>query len=242
MGRLCSLTGALFTSKIFEVSLLGSLKQSMTLAERFNNWDEFRKNVFVLSAFAILVTALLLPFCFFNLPGVPFGFLVGSIVSLIAYLTIVKGSSLLLSGNGGAASAGLTVLFVTLRLALYGGILVLAAFCTFRWNFAWLNFWGVFAGIVPMPILISVMEYLKRRKATKEPSSLRSDPSMFKGEEASEKAIVEEVSAAPIEEASVQEIDSKSIALDSETTANPSSIEKTNGEDVPLDLGEKSNG
>lgn len=216
----------------------------MTLAERFNKWDEYRKNLFILSAFGIFVTILLLPFCFFSLPGVPFGFLLGSIVSLIAYITIVKGSSLLLTGNGGAATTGLTFVFVILRFALYGGVLVLAAFCTYRWNFAWLNFWGVFSGIIPMPALISIMELIKRHKAKGAPTSLQSDPSMFKAEE--KEAAPEKVEAAPIEVAPIEEGGKDEIPdLLVENDAKPAPIEESEGEDIPLDFGQqggKSNG
>ncbi|MDO5330333.1 MAG: hypothetical protein Q4F15_02725 [Bacillota bacterium] len=154
----------------------------MSLAERYLNWSPTKKNVFYLSCLAIVVTLALTPFAFFSNPGVPFGFLVGSATSILAYLSIVWGANLLTYGGESTqkAAAGLSALFNIARMAVYCGVLAIAACCTFMWENNWLNFWSVFAAFFPMPIVLAITTTLDKKKA--EPVSLSGDPSMHKSE------------------------------------------------------------
>lgn len=107
-------------------------------------------------------------FFFLSNPGVPLGWLFGSAIEIVCYITIVKGTSFLLDPNKLNRKRGLIApLFMLLRLALYAGGLVLAAFATFRWgsmSSSYLNFWAVFAAYMPMVVLLLFVTFYRLKK------------------------------------------------------------------------------
>ena len=105
-----------------------------------------------MAVFGIVSTV---PFIFLDNVGVMLGWILGSIINLIAYITIVRGSNALLHAGSNGKVGLLAALGFVLRLMLYAAGLTLAAFCTFRWNSHFLHFWFVFAAMLPIyPILI----------------------------------------------------------------------------------------
>ena len=136
----------------------------MKFPEKFANWSETKRNVFVLSAFAVVVAILLLPFAFFGLPGLTVGWILGSIISIFAYTTIVFASHVILRKDNDGKGIGLTVVFSFLRMVIYAAGLALGALVTFVWKNPWLNFWTVFAGYMPMPILVAIMHFYNMSK------------------------------------------------------------------------------
>ena len=98
----------------------------------FARMREWQLNLFVMGMLALFVAICLLPFAFFGHPGLIFGWLAGSGVSLLAYLSIVFGAKTILQPDGAKGIALLlTVVFATIRFLLYAAVLVAAAYVTF---------------------------------------------------------------------------------------------------------------
>ena len=138
------------------------------MKKRFSEFTSVQRVCFLLGVLTVVVFAALLPFAFFDKPGLAFGWLVGNLISLLAYLSIVFGSRTLLSqGNTKPLALGLTTLFSILRFVLYGVGLLFGALCTFYWHNAWLNFWTVFAGYMGMPLFVVINHFLEANAEAK---------------------------------------------------------------------------
>ncbi len=147
------------------------------MKKHFVDFTSTQRVCFLLAVLCLVVFAILLPFAFFDMPGLSFGWLLGNLISLFAYLSIVYGSKTLLSNNGAQPMAlGLSVLFGSLRFIVYGAGLVLAALCTFYWKNAWLNFWTLFAGYMPMPALVVRNHFIELKAATKKEAKRPIEP------------------------------------------------------------------
>ena len=143
----------------------------MSLAQRFSSLSEEKKNLFILGAIALL-GALVLVFSFFiDNPGLFYGWLLGSAIEILCYVTIFLGARFLLSGDGEATKGGLVgALFGTFRLLFYAGGLVLGGFATFVWGtpaHGYCNVFTVFAGYLPLLFVLLVTTYLSARKSKK---------------------------------------------------------------------------
>lgn len=147
----------------------------MKFVDWYNNASEMKKNLFLLGIITAIGFAATFIFFFMNNPGVPFGWLFGSAIEIVCYITIVKGTSFLLDPNKLNPKRGLLApLFMILRLALYAGGLVLAAFATYRWGSmasSYLNFWAVFAAYMPLPalLLFTTIYRLKKQQSEVKP-------------------------------------------------------------------------
>ena len=140
----------------------------MKIAERYNALPIEKQNIAVTIVFSLLIFCGLLFLGLVGHIGVALGFLAGSIVQIACYLTVLYGASLI-SGEGVKRKGVAIVLIFTFgRFLLYGGLLVLAAFCTYRWNFPYLNLWGTFAGYMPLYIIIFVHSLIRRHDEKKE--------------------------------------------------------------------------
>ncbi len=139
------------------------------MKKHFSEFTSVQRVCFLLGVLTVVVFAALLPFAFFDKPGLAFGWLVGNIISLLAYLSIVYGSKTLLSqGNTKSLALGLTTLFSILRFLFYGVGLLLSALCTFYWHNSWLNFWTVFAGYMGMPLLVVINHFVEANAEAKQ--------------------------------------------------------------------------
>lgn len=125
------------------------------MKKHFSDFTSAQRVSFLLGVVTLVVFVGLLPFAFFDHPGYAFGWLIGNLISFIAYVSIVFGSKTLL-GQGGqkGLALGLTVFFSMFRFVFYGVGLLMGALCTFYWGNPWLNFWTVFAGYMVMPLLV----------------------------------------------------------------------------------------
>lgn len=104
----------------------------MKLAERYKTWSDEGKNLFILICVALFGILVTIPFIFLDNVGILLGWLLGSAINIIAYITIIKGSRALLRQSGKAA--GYAIFGFSFRFLLYAAGLLLAAFCTFRWG------------------------------------------------------------------------------------------------------------
>ncbi len=142
----------------------------MRLIQWYKNQDENRRNILLLTSLALIVFLCLVPFFFFSQPGVPLGWLLGSVIEIAAYASIAFGASVMFDQDNPNKTRGfLSIAFGSVRLLVYGAGLVAGALLTFKYNepVIWLNFWTVFAGYMPMNIVLLVVSYrrVKRKKA-----------------------------------------------------------------------------
>ncbi|MCR5490848.1 MAG: hypothetical protein K6F32_01825 [Bacilli bacterium] len=130
----------------------------MKLMERIGKMDEHRLVILILSLIGLFVFLCLTPFFFFNNPGVPLGWLLGTAIEVFNYWTIILSSGAILSPYSSKKTRGVAfvILFVFLRLAFWVGGLVLGALCTYTWQNNYLNIWSVFAGYVPMTVAVAI--------------------------------------------------------------------------------------
>lgn len=146
----------------------------MRLVDWYNKRSEEGRNIFLLVLIAIAGFAATFIFFFLNNPGVPLGFLFGSLIEIIAYITIVKSAKFMLDPNGlSRKKALLAPLFMVMRFLLYAGGLVLGAFATYRWgsmSCSYLNFWAVFAGYMPMVVILLFTTLYRLKRAPSNPA------------------------------------------------------------------------
>lgn len=142
----------------------------MKLTERFNKLSDLAKNFAILSIIGVLGTLVCIPLALIPAVGLggPLGFLLGSLLELFSYWTIVRGSDVILSKEKSKpANVVLVVVFYVLRLGLIAGALILAGFCTFRWDAHYLYIWTVFAGLLPVYpyLIVSTLAHKGAKKA-----------------------------------------------------------------------------
>ncbi len=132
----------------------------------FAKMREWQLNLFVMGMLALFVAICLLPFAFFGHPGLIYGWLAGSGVSLLAYLSIVFGAKTLLQPDGAkGVSLLLTVVFASVRFLMFAAVLIAAAYVTFYLKSYDFNFWCVFASYLPMPAVLLTRAALNKREA-----------------------------------------------------------------------------
>ena len=140
----------------------------MKLVDWYSKTTETKKNLFLLGMVTLSGFIALSIFFFTGNPGVPLGWLFGSAIEIICYITIVKGASFMLDPNSLSRKKSLLVpLFVALRLSLYGGGLILSAFATFRWgsmSCSYLNIWSTFAAYLPLYVILSAATIYRLKK------------------------------------------------------------------------------
>ena len=141
----------------------------MRLSQWFSKASEAKQNTFILGVVALVGFVCLSVFFFLNNPGVPLGWLLGSVIEIVAYITIVKGASFLLDPSSLNRNKGyLAPLFMFVRLGLYTGGLVLAAFASFSWGSlesSYLNFFAVFAAYMPMVVVLIFTTVYRLKKS-----------------------------------------------------------------------------
>lgn len=129
------------------------------------------KNVFLLLIIALIGFAATFVFFFLNNPGVPLGWLLGSLIEIAGYLSIVKGTSFLLDPNHlNRKRSLLAPLFMILRVLVYGGGLVLAALSTFRWgsiSSCYLHLFSLVAAYLPVYVLLLFTTIYRLKKEPK---------------------------------------------------------------------------
>jgi hypothetical protein len=140
--------------------------------------DSNFKALWIMIAVAIVVFVGLSPLFFFSssdghsLAAFPLGWLLGSAVEILAFLTMIHVSvSLLDSKNGNDAVAIKSVVYSLLRLFLWTIVLVFSAICTFKseWigGFYWFSFYTVAAASLPMLFIVLATQFHFLRKKEK---------------------------------------------------------------------------
>ena len=159
------------------------------MKKHFSDFTSPQRVCFLLGVLTLVVFIALLPFAFFDNPGLSFGWLVGNAISLLAYLSIVFGSKMILGqGNSKGLGLGLATFFSMFRFLGYGVGLLFGALCTFYWHNAWLNFWTVFAGYMGMPLLVVLNHFLETNREAKKsvPEEMKQEESLSKEEQKQE--------------------------------------------------------
>ena len=143
----------------------------MGLKEKIKGMDTHLLALLVLVAVGVIVFLCLIPFFFFDNPGVPLGWLLGTAIEVFNYWSIVFFSGALLSSTQGKKARGaiFSTIFVFLRFALWIGGLALGALCTFTWQNNWCNVWSVFAAYVPMTIAVA-LTFIGRDRSKTQPA------------------------------------------------------------------------
>lgn len=149
----------------------------MRLAERYVRWSDEGKNLFILVCVALFGALVSAVFIFLDNVGVLLGWLLGSVINIIAYVSMVKGSKSLLKSarEGSGKTASFAALFFLMRLFLYAAGLVLAAFCTFRWGtfeHGYCNLLALALAYMPTWITLVVVALIRGGKKQPEPAKL----------------------------------------------------------------------
>lgn len=150
--------------------------QSSSVSNMMNFYSKLQRETkifFWLAILALVVYLALMPLYFFGLDKgyqYPNGWLLGSIVSLFAYFTLIKMSNALTMENS-KRSTPLVVLSSFLRPLLYVLVLGVSGVCTFKpeWfgGFDMFSFWTSFAALLPMPAVILIGHLINANKQKK---------------------------------------------------------------------------
>lgn len=134
------------------------------MAKWYCKLNETQENIFWLGLVTIIVFALLSPLFFFSQGGVPLGWLFGSLIEIVCYILLVKGSDLVVNANGKTASILISLALGFARLLLYGAGFALGALCSFYWHCKIISFWGVFASYIPLLFVLGVRFLIASQK------------------------------------------------------------------------------
>ncbi|MCR5349117.1 MAG: hypothetical protein K6E59_05905 [Bacilli bacterium] len=140
-----------------------------SLVERYESWDELRKNLFILlvvAAFGALISVI---FIFLDNIGVLFGWLLGSAVNIFAYWSIHQGSAYILSNSEKRSQGYLAILWGLLRFVLYAGCLVLSGLASFRWgslSHGYCNLIACALALMPTWIMLVLVTLIRNNKSS----------------------------------------------------------------------------
>lgn len=144
----------------------------MNMAGFYVRLSQEKKAVFWLLLIALVGFLLQTPlFFFYDLKGYsyPLGWLLGSAVEIVSYLSILRFSRAVSPQEGSSRGALSVALSSILRFLLYGIVLVISAFCTFHsdWlgGFDAFNFFTSFGGLFPLPFVLLALGFLKKGNA-----------------------------------------------------------------------------
>ncbi len=132
------------------------------------------KDFFFLAVIELFVFLCLLPLMFVGAGSWTLGWLAGGAVTLFNYFMLIRFSSSILDPeNGDKKSATFFALAASfLRYALFGGLLLLSAICTYKseWlnGFSAFNLFAVALSYLPLPIMLMCSNLLKAKKEEKE--------------------------------------------------------------------------
>ncbi len=138
--------------------------------DKYESWSEEKRNLFILFCVAVFGAAVCVPFIFLDNVGVLFGWLLGSVVNIFAYYSIYKVSEATLNPDATSKRAYFMVFFGMFRLALYAGVLVLAAFATFRWgsmSHGYCNILSAALALMPTWIVVVITTFFRSQKDKK---------------------------------------------------------------------------
>lgn len=171
------------------------------LVEKYESWSEMGKNLFILIVIAIIGALISVIFLVIDNVGVLLGWLLGSAVNLIAYISIYKGSSYLLSTSQSSSKGYLAALWSLIRFLLYTGSLLLASFASFKWgslSHGYCNLISTALALMPTWIVLVFATVIRNGREAKKAAAIKADKPAEPKEEA-------EVGETPVEEPASEE-------------------------------------
>ena len=141
----------------------------MSFAARYCSWSEEKQNLFLLAMIGLAGCLVLAFSAFIDNIGLLLGWILGTLIEIFCYITIVAGSRFLLSGNkeSGSAFGVLGAAMGMFRLLFYAGGLLLGGFATFVWgslSHGYCNVFTVFAGYMPLMIVLLIGTAIRLKK------------------------------------------------------------------------------
>ena len=152
----------------------------MRTVERYVRASEEMKIFFWLCVVDVIGLFATLPLMLLSEPGYFFGWLLGSAVEAICYLTMIKGSGLILDfgkerGNRNKGIA-LSAAFSIGRLLLIVGSLILSAFLTFKIEGNAINFFTTAGAYLPLLVVAIVFTLIHNREKKAKPEGASPKP------------------------------------------------------------------
>ena len=158
----------------------------MGFVKRYLSWTDEGKTLFWLIVADIAVFLALIPFFLLSNMGIPLGWLLGSVAVCLCYLSMIKGTGFVLKqasdANGRNRGMAFAVAFSLIRLFLMAGVLIFAAFMTFKVEGNFVNFFSTAAAYLPL-ILVSIVFTLTRKKQKKAVPASEPEKDLEVGEE-----------------------------------------------------------
>jgi hypothetical protein len=137
----------------------------------YNKLKSEQKDLFIIVLIALVVFLCLLPLYLIKQGAWPNGWLLGSAVAVVGYVTLVKTLSKFGADSQKASSVGLTILFSALRYVLYAAALAVSAVCTFRpdWfgGFNGFQFFATALALIPTWGVLLVANFVRAKKEEK---------------------------------------------------------------------------
>lgn len=134
----------------------------------YNSLNETKQNVFWLLALTVLVFLALCPLFVISQGAYPLGWLLGSLIGVVGYLSISYGTGVILKSDAKVGATVFTAFSFFLRFFLYAAGLVIGAICTFKpqyfGGFNAFNIWTVFAGYLPLCLIMPLRHFISLKK------------------------------------------------------------------------------
>ena len=154
------------------------LKAMGKFVDKYKSWDDFHRNVFILCCISVIGALVGVGFIFLDNIGVLFGWLLGSVVNMVAYVTIAKGSARLLTPSTEPKQGYFALVGAVLRLFLYAGVLLLSGFCSFKWgtlSHGYCNLIATSLALMPTWIVLVITMLIRAPKLNAKPTPKAED-------------------------------------------------------------------
>ncbi len=143
------------------------------MANWFKKMSKNEKDLVCLVVFELFVFLCLCPLALINAGSWALGWLVGSIVTVFNFSTMIYNSNMLLDPESETKSSStmLGIFYSFLRVFLFAGVLIVAAICTYKseWfgGFRAFNVFAVALSYLPLPILLFISHYISSSREIK---------------------------------------------------------------------------
>lgn len=141
------------------------------MLERYLNLKFEHRNIVIMLAISIGVFCALTPLFLIEQGPYAMGWLLGSLLSVLCYISMYKGNEYLLSNSNDPKNGYLAVLFYGARFLIMGASLIISAICTFQsgWfnGFNLFNFWTTAAGYLLLFVYIPIITLFDSKKGGK---------------------------------------------------------------------------
>lgn len=138
----------------------------------FSKLNDEKKDIFILVSLGLIVFVCLCPLFLIDKGAWPLGWLLGSVIEVICYITILQLSAALTSSEVKTSNTVKSFVGSIGRFFLYAVGLVISAICTFKseWfgGFAGFNFFAVALSYLPLPIVVMVNHLISNKRLAQE--------------------------------------------------------------------------